>query len=162
MVESFADDAQVRCTKQRTPDRKSRWRGFTLIELLTIMFVIGIILVIALPTYMNYVNRAKLTEALGVVGPIRRAVDEHWANQGQLPGSNASVALGAPERYAGRYVSGIEVIENGVIRVSLDDPGLQSGQLLFTPSTAAGSSILRWQCSSPNIAPQHLPKDCRP
>lgn len=162
MVESFAGNANNRVTSKLSPDRRARALGFTLIELLTIVFVIGIILVIALPTYMNYANRAKLSEALGIVGPVRRAVDEHWAQTGQLPASNAAVALDAPGQYAGRYVSGIEVIENGVIQVSLDDPGLQFGQLLFTPSTAADSSVLRWRCSSPNIAPQHLPKDCRP
>lgn len=162
MVKIFVGPFQARRQSSSWCDRSARSQGFTLIELLTIVFVIGIILVIALPTYMNYANRAKLSEALGVVGPVRRAVDEYWAQTGQLPASNASVALGAPDQYAGRYVSGIELIGNGVIQVSLDDAGLQFGQLLFTPSTPAGSSVLQWRCSSPNIAPQHLPKECRP
>ncbi len=136
-------------------------RGFTLIELLTIVFIIGILLVIALPTYLNYSNRAKLAEALGLSAPVRRAVDEYWATHGDLPDSSSVAAVGPAADYSGRYVAGITVIQDGVIQISLDDASLNFGHLLLTPTTAGSSKVLIWVCSSSDIAPQHLPRDCR-
>ena len=162
MVESFAGNANTRVTSKLSSDRRARALGFTLIELLIAVFVVGVLVAVAVPTYFNFVNRSKVSEAFTFAAPIRRAVEEYWAINALLPASNASIALNVPSHYAGRYVSGIEVVGNGVIQVSLDHPGRLSGHLLFSPTAAADSSVLRWRCSSPNIAPQHLPKDCRP
>lgn len=43
--------------------RKTSAEGFTMIELLMVIAIVGILAAIAIPTYMNYVNRAKETEA---------------------------------------------------------------------------------------------------
>jgi type IV pilus assembly protein PilA len=44
--------------------------GFTLIELLIVIAIIGILSAIAIPTYLNYVNRAKDSEAHTNLGAI--------------------------------------------------------------------------------------------
>jgi type IV pilus assembly protein PilA len=45
-------------------------KGFTLIELLIVIAIIGILSAIAIPTYLNYVNRAKDSEAHTNLGAI--------------------------------------------------------------------------------------------
>jgi type IV pilus assembly protein PilA len=51
-------------------NRLKSQKGFTLIELLIVIAIIGILSAIAIPTYLNYVNRAKDSEAHTNLGAI--------------------------------------------------------------------------------------------
>lgn len=157
MADSNARAAGSRRGKARLVPQHRRSTGLTLIELLTVIFIIGILLVLALPVFLNSVSRAQTSEAFSVVAPIRRAVDEYWATTGELPDSNSQAAVGPQSDYAGKYVRGVNVLEDGVIQIELSN----SGHIVFTPSTGEGRHILIWTCNSPDIAPQHLPGECR-
>lgn len=45
-------------------------RGFTLLELLTVVAVIGLLVVVAVPNYQNYVRKAEFSSIWQAMGPI--------------------------------------------------------------------------------------------
>jgi type IV pilus assembly protein PilA len=137
-------------------------RGFTLIELMIVVAIAGILASVAIPAYMDYVTRSKLSEALVLVGPAKLAVDEATANGGHLSDFVAADS-GYSFPRSTSYVVDISVADGtGVVTVVSSVPGA-AGQIVFTPqeSGPGGSGPLVWQCSSIDVPSRLLPADCR-
>ncbi|WP_077929447.1 pilin [Wohlfahrtiimonas populi] len=57
-------------------------KGFTLIELMIVVAIIGILSMIVLPAYQDYVARAKVSEALSIAGAYKSSIVEFTAIYG--------------------------------------------------------------------------------
>jgi type IV pilus assembly protein PilA len=62
-------------------------KGFTLIELMIVVAIVGILAAIAIPAYIDYTIRAKITEIAGGYDALSTALGEYHASNGYFPGS---------------------------------------------------------------------------
>jgi len=69
--------------------------GFTLIELLVVLVIIGILLAIAVPSYLGFKDRAKKGAAQANVRTAVPAVEAFYADHGTYAGMEAAGALTA-------------------------------------------------------------------
>jgi type IV pilus assembly protein PilE len=65
-------------SKRPHPARNVRTRGFTLIELLIAMVVLAILATIAYPTYTEFVQRSKITEATSALNDHRVRMEQFF------------------------------------------------------------------------------------
>ncbi len=57
-------------------------RGFTLAELMVVVSIVAILASVAVPAYINYVNRAKQSEAASMLMTARLEMEEFYADNG--------------------------------------------------------------------------------
>ncbi len=152
--------------------------GFTLIELMIVVAIVGILASVAIPAYSDYTIRAKVSEAVTAVAPVKASVADYYYGNGDLPTSSADAGLdgtsgGAEGLSGGNYST--EVVESilvqadpaGSISVTLNDIGneeLQGKNILFKPSVGTNGQIT-WSCEAGTAAAtlpaRFAPASCR-
>jgi len=72
-------------------------RGFTLLELMITVAVVGILAAIALPSYMDYVTRGKLTDGITRLADAKSKMDRYFFDNRQYTdaGGNCGVTFPA-------------------------------------------------------------------
>ncbi|RFF50200.1 pilin [Xanthomonas campestris] len=134
----------------------------SVIGVVGLAFVFGIVAAIALPAYQDYTARAKVSQAIGALAPLKPQIAEFLEREGRCP-TNDDAGFHPPEHYAKGTL--------GIVRIGHFDTA-QCGveALLHMPDNAkldgkplwldldqdAGS----WDCSS-EIDDKFLPQDCR-
>ena len=68
----------------KRPERRSR-RGFTLMELVVVMTLIGLLLTVALPRYLDALDRGKEKVLERNLTLMREAIDHYYGDTGRYP-----------------------------------------------------------------------------
>lgn len=60
-------------------------KGFTLIELMIVVAIIGILSMMAMPAYQDYIKRAGVAEGLQLILPAKTAMMDYYQERGVFP-----------------------------------------------------------------------------
>lgn len=88
-------------------------------------------------------------ELLATVGAPKVALAEYHANHGVLPAAGEAEVVGTPSSYAGVWVERLDLLDGGVLRLTLESD-VGAGRVDFRAAVSAGP--ITWECTSGTIA----------
>ena len=113
-----------------------RNHGFSLIELMIVIAIIGILSVIAIPSYQNYTQHARFTEVIAATAPFKLAVSLAL-QQGVAVNEITNDAHGVPSSpESTKNLASIKV-KNGIITATATE--IASGNTYILKPNADGS-----------------------
>lgn len=71
-----------------------RQRGFTIVELAFVVVIIGAVAGLAVPTYLGYLDKARLARCIAEIRYISRAIDAYHATEDAFPNDLAEAGAG--------------------------------------------------------------------
>ena len=132
-------------------------KGFTLIELMIVVAIIGILAAVALPAYMDYTVRAKVSELILAGGAFRTAITEKFT----IDNDPTSTGSGLTFTPVGKISSG-SIAQNGTIVISGNTMSTSIGQnvtITITPTYNTGTGTITWSCQG--TPARYMPATCR-
>jgi len=80
-------------------------KGFTLIELMITVAIVGILMAVALPSYRDYMNRSRRSDAINALSQVTQAQERWRANRSAYASSFSDLGLNFPSNLttAGHY-----------------------------------------------------------
>lgn len=131
------------------------YRGFTLIELMVTLAVLAILMMIALPSYLDKLVRDQVAEALPLADLAKPPIETAWKLGAPLPADNAAAGLPPPEKIVSSRVQSVST-EGGAIHVHFGNQahGALKGKVLTL--RAAGVDDARvvpvsWLCGAAKV-----------
>ncbi len=146
-------EVRVECISGRSS------RAFTLIEM---VFVLGIVALLALMTIPLYIERniqQQVKDGVGFADFMQRNVSAAYALTGALPKDNAGAGLPAPEKIIGNYVVSGTVVDGVITLVfgNLAAKNIRGRKLTLRPGYVADAPQvpISWVCG-PGKTPSGL------
>ncbi len=122
--------------------------------------VIGILAAIAIPAYQDYTERAKISEVLFNISPLKDAVSKHYSTHKNWPSElnqQISTLQLSDKIKEVQYQSANHTI-NIVLK---NDNQYLEDKILSLQAEVQSSGSITWRCFSDNIPNKSLPPSCR-
>jgi len=139
-----------------------RHAGFTLLELLIALIIVGMLLIFAIPVYIDYTERAKVSTGIYLAAAAKQAVSEHHVVFNEFPDNNSNAGITSPEEIASQYVQSVGITQipaPGTILITYKGSSRidEGATVLLVPTDNIGS--IAWNCIS--TLQSLLPPSCR-
>lgn len=153
--------------------------GFTMVEIAVVLAIVGILALLAVPSYQDRIVRDQIVSATPLADIAKAPVALSWASLQALPADNVSAGLPPAEKIVNNFISSIS-IQAGAIHITFGNSanGIISGKILtLRPAVVLDAPIVpvAWVCgdaapprqmtvkgeNKTNIPPNFLPYNCR-
>jgi len=129
-------------------------KGFTLIELMIVIAIVGILAAVAVPMYSQYTNKAKFSEVVASVDPVKTAIDLCYQTQGNsLANCDTYGKLGLTETdmEGGQYVNTVKITANSAV-ITATATGINGNASTYTLTPTTNGNSLKWAKSCSDSA----------
>jgi|TARA_B110000908_G_scaffold45599_1_gene55562 prepilin-type N-terminal cleavage/methylation domain-containing protein len=75
--------------------QKSRQAGLTVVELMMVVPIIGVLAAIAIPAYDDYVEEARVAQAVSEIGYMSAQIEGYWSDERAYPDGLGDIGLQA-------------------------------------------------------------------
>lgn len=139
-------------------------KGFTLIELMIVVTVVGVLSVLAIPAYQDYVTKAQVVEGLNLIVAYKSAIADYYSNNGDFPRDPSEIGL--MNNTKGKYVESLEMSADSIdIVVSANFGGAEvnkkiNGESIYIfGEEDRQTGVILWSCNG-SMDRKYLPPIC--
>src|SRR5450755_1411740 len=153
--------------------------GFTMIEIAVALAIVGILALLAVPSYQDRIVRDQILSATPLADIAKAPIALSWTALQSLPADNSGAGLPPPEKIVNNFISSVSV-EAGAIHITFGNSanGIIKGKILtLRPAVVADAPVVpvAWVCGNAagpgqmtikgenktNIPANYLPYNCR-
>jgi type IV pilus assembly protein PilA len=153
---------------QATRLARKAQRGFTLIELMIVIAIVGVLAMVAVPQYRDYLIRAKVAEGLNLATPAKMAVSETISAKGGTAFNQNATGYSFTPSEKLKTVKDIAIADGGLITITFGEIGGDGNNKTLVLEPSVNASAISWAChaagaaSNPGTLPvQYAPENCR-
>jgi type IV pilus assembly protein PilA len=153
--------------------------GFTMVEIAVVLAIVGILALLAVPSYQDRIVRDQIVSATPLADIAKAPIALSWAAVQSLPDDNVSAGLPPAEKIVNNFISSVSV-QAGAIHITFGNSanGIIRGKILtLRPAVVADAPVVpvAWVCgdaaapgqmtvkgeNKTNIPASYLPYNCR-
>lgn len=157
----------------------TRRDGFTLMEMMVVIAIIGILALIAAPSYLDQMIRKQIVDAVPLAEIAKTPIAAAWAVAQSIPRDNAGAGLPAADKIVNNFISAVS-INDGAIHIVFGNSANSAikGRILsMRPAVVDDAPVVpvAWVCGNAagpgkmtirgknktNIPARYLPPNCR-
>lgn len=133
-------------------NQKDSQYGFTLLELMITVAVLGVILALAVPSYLDYTRKTRFSEIVKATAPYKSSVSECIQNIGFTNLSDCDAGTnGIPTAITSPagHVASLIVVDGVITATATATDGLNSETYILIPNLTSG--LITWVPSGTGV-----------